>query len=188
MIEDFNNWLSDFKAGKRKAVNMLYEEFRPSFVNWMLQKYNCNQEEAIDIFQDSIMVLYKNAKAGKMESLRSQLKTYLFGIGKNIFLIKRRRQKATTSDDSLKFMESPELGAEGNLQSMDRKKMIAQLLKKMQHPCQRILYLFFYRQYSIEAIQKNLNYKSQEVVRTQKKRCIKALQKQMAKEFKRVDI
>ena len=79
MIEDFNDWLLDFKAGKREAVNLLYEEFRPSFVNWMLQKYNCNEEEAIDIFQDSVMVLYKNAKAGKLENLRSKLKTYLFG-------------------------------------------------------------------------------------------------------------
>ncbi|MFK7906899.1 MAG: RNA polymerase sigma factor [Chitinophagales bacterium] len=188
MIEDFNNWLLDFKAGKREAVNVLYEEFRPSFVNWMLRKYNCNEEEGIDVFQDSVMVLYKNAKAGKLDDLRSQLKTYLFGIGRNVFLIRMRRQKATTSDAPLEFMESSEIGAEGNLQSMDRKKMIAELLKKMQHPCQRILYLFFYRQYSIEAIQKNLNYKSEEVVRTQKKRCIKALQKQMAKEFKRVDI
>ncbi|MGB0930111.1 MAG: RNA polymerase sigma factor [Chitinophagales bacterium] len=188
MIEDFNNWLLAFKAGKREAVNVLYEEFRPSFVNWMVKKHHCSEEEAIDVFQDSILVLYKNAKAGKLENLRSELKTYLFGIGKNIFLIRLRNQKKTTSDAPLKFVESSEMGAEDNLQSMDRKKMIANMLKKMQHPCQRILYLFFYRQYSIEAIQKNLNYKSQEVVRTQKKRCIKALQKQMQKEFKRADI
>ncbi len=188
MIEDFNNWLSEFKVGKREAANVLYEEYRPSFVNWMLQKHNCNEEEAIDIFQDSIIALYKNARAGKIDNLKSQLKTYLFGIGRNIFLLRIRKQKKTTSDESLKFMESSEIGAEKKLQSIDRKKMIAHLLKQMQHPCQRILYLFFYRQYSIEAIQKNLNYKSQEVVRTQKKRCIKALQKQMAKEFKRVDI
>lgn len=189
-MEDFNNWLIDFKAGKREAVNVLYEEFRPAFVNWMLQKHNCNEEEAVDIFQDSIIVLYKNAKVGKLDNLRSQLKTYLFGIGRNIFLLRlrKREQKPTTSDTPLQFMESSEVGAEKKLQSIDRKKMIARLLKQMQHPCQRILQLFFYHQYSIEAIQKNLNYKSPEVVRTQKKRCIKALQKQMAKEFKRVDI
>ena len=190
MIEDFNNWLSAFKAGKREAANLLYEEFRPSFVNWMLQKHDCSEEEAIDIFQDSIIALYKNAKAGKLDNLKSQLKTYLFGIGKNIFLLRlRKRQKQpTTSDAPLEFMESPDGGAESKLQSMDRKKMIAYLLKQMQLPCQRILHLFFYRRYSIEAIQKTLNYKSQEVVRTQKKRCIRALKKQMVKEFKRVDI
>lgn len=188
MIEDFNNWLSAFKAGKREAVNVLYEEFRPSFVNWIIQKHNCSEEEAIDIFQDSIIVLYKNAKAGKLQNIKSQLKTYLFGIGKNLFLLRLRKRKQTTSDVPLEFIESSEMGAEGNLQSIDRKKMIADLLKQMQHPCQRILYLFFYRQYSIESIQTNLNYKSPEVVRTQKKRCIKALQKQMLKEFKRADI
>ncbi|MEZ4885342.1 MAG: sigma-70 family RNA polymerase sigma factor [Chitinophagales bacterium] len=188
MLEDFNDWLQDFKAGKREAVNVLYDEFRSSFVHWILKKHNCSEEDAVDIFQDAIIALYKNAKAGKLENLTSQLKTYLFAIGKNIFLSQLRQRKETTSDAPLEFTESSEIRAQDMLQSMDRKKMIARLLKQMQHPCQRILYLFFYRQYSIEAIQKDLNYKSQDVVKTQKRRCIKALQAQMAKEFKRDDI
>ncbi|MFK7905343.1 MAG: RNA polymerase sigma factor, partial [Chitinophagales bacterium] len=77
-MKNFNDWLSEFKKGKASAVNVLYEEFRPFFVRLMQQKHRCNEEEAIDIFQDSIIVLYKNAQVGKLDDLSSQLKTYLF--------------------------------------------------------------------------------------------------------------
>jgi len=183
MIEGFNDWLKNFKAGKKEAVNLLYEEFRPSFVHWMVQKYDCTEEDAIDVFQDTIIVVYKNAQAGKLDKLKSSLKTYIFGVGKNVLSTKLRRHKAKTFESPLAFMESPEMGAEEKMELMERKKMIANMLKKMQIPCQRILHLFFYRRYSVEAIQKTLNYKSREVVRTQKKRCIKGLQKRMKQEL-----
>ncbi|MFK7906289.1 MAG: RNA polymerase sigma factor [Chitinophagales bacterium] len=178
-MENFNEWLTDFKAGKSKAVNMLYEEFRPVFVLWLLGKFKCEEEEAIDIFQDSIIIIYKNAHMGKLNKMSSQLKTYLFAIGKNVFLKRREKKKTTVSDEPLKHIPSPEIDAEKQLQLKDRKKMIAQLLKKMKDPCKTILYLFFYRRYSIEAIQKSMNYKSREVVRSQKVRCIKGLEKKV---------
>lgn len=188
MVEDFDNWLVDFKAGKKEATNSLYNEYRPFFVKWLIRKHHCSQEDAIDIFHDSIIVLYKNAQKGKLDVMTSQLKTYLFGIGRNIFFERLRRQKPATSESPLMSMESSEIGAEKQLQLRDRKKLMAQLLKRMADPCKSIIYLFYYRQYSIEAIQKNMNYKSSSVVRTQKKRCIIAFKKQFEKALKKSDI
>ncbi len=188
MLENFDSWLIAFKAGKREATNSLYEEHRTSFINWLVKKHHCSKEDAIDIFHDSIIVLYKNAQRGKLDTMTSQLRTYLFGIGRNIFFERLRHQKLDTSESPLESMETAEMGIEKKLQLDDRKNMMAQLLKQMADPCQSILYLFYYRRYSIEAIQKSLNYKSTEVVRTQKKRCVIALKKQFNKVFKKSDI
>ncbi len=187
MLENFDSWLIAFKAGKKEAAESLYEEHRVSFINWLIKKHHCGKEEAIDIFHDSIIVLYKNAQRGKLDTMTSQLRTYLFGIGRNIFFERLRRQKPDTSESPLESMETAEMGAEKKLQLDDRKNMMAQLLKQMADPCQSILYLFYYRRYSIEAIQKAMNYKSIDVVRTQKKRCVKAFKKQFEKVLRKMD-
>jgi len=135
MVQEFNSWLIEFKAGKRQAANVLYDEYRPVFVKWMRKKHKCNEEVAIDVFQDSIIILYKNAQKGKLDDLQSKLQSYLFGIGQNVFLRRVTRQKKTSSEEELKGMKSPEMGIEKQLQLKDRKKMIAQLLKKMRDPC-----------------------------------------------------
>ncbi|MGB1243461.1 MAG: RNA polymerase sigma factor [Chitinophagales bacterium] len=189
-MENFNSWLSEFKKGKTAAVNVLYEEYRPFFVRLMQQKHRCSEEEAIDIFQDSIIVLYKNAQAGKLDDLRSQLKTYFFRVGVNIFLKRLEKQKRSNAaqETSLQKKEGENIGIEQQLQLKDRKKLVAQLLKRMENPCQTILYLFYYRRYSIEAIQKKMDYNSSAVVRTQKKRCVRTFERQLKKVIKRGDL
>ncbi|MGB0931642.1 MAG: RNA polymerase sigma factor [Chitinophagales bacterium] len=185
---DFQIWLKEFKAGKKQAVNVLYDEYRPVFVKWMAQQYRCREEEAVDVFQDSIIALYKNAQRGKLDALKSSLQTYLFAIGKNVHLNRLRRQKELVSEDALSSMETQDEGVERKLQMNDRKKLIAQLLNKMKDPCKSILYLFYYHRYSIEAIQKTMKYNTMDVVKTQKRRCIKGLEKRMAMVMKKGDI
>ncbi|MGB1241246.1 MAG: RNA polymerase sigma factor [Chitinophagales bacterium] len=188
MVEDFDNWLIDFKAGKKEATNRLYNEYRPFFVKWLVKKHHCSKEDAIDVFHDSIIVLYKNAQRGKLDNMTSQLKTYLFGIGRNVFFERLRKKTPPTSESPLMSMESLDMGAEKKLQLMDRKKLVSQLLKRMENPCRGILYLFYYRQYSIEAIQKSMNYKSIDVVRSQKGRCVKAFKKQFDKVLRKSEL
>ncbi|MFK7908879.1 MAG: RNA polymerase sigma factor [Chitinophagales bacterium] len=185
---NFEAWLKDFKAGNKQAVSVLYDEYRPVFVKWLSQQYRCGGEEAVDIFQDSVIALYKNAQRGKLDVLKSGLQTYLFAIGKNVYLNRLRSRKETVSESALSTMKTEEEGVERKLQMNDRKKLIAQLLNKMKDPCKSILYLFYYRRYSIEAIQKAMKYNTVEVVKTQKKRCIKGLEKRMAQVMKKGDI
>ncbi len=185
---DFQVWLKKFKLGDKQAVSILYDEHRPVFVRWLIQKYRCTEEEAVDIFQDSVIALYKNAQLGRLDELRSGLQTYLFGIGRNIYLNRLRKHKELVSEDALSTMKAMEEGIERKLQMNDRKKLIAQLLNKMKDPCKSILHLFYYRRYSIEAIQKAMKYNTVEVVKTQKKRCIKGLEKRMAQVMRSGDI
>ena len=187
-MEDFQDWLKDFKMGKKQAVTVLYDDYRPVFVKWLIQNQRCVEEEAVDVFQDSIIALYKNAQLGRLDSLKSSLQTYLFAIGRNVYLNRLRKHKELVSEDALSSMETQEEGVERKLQMNDRKKLIAQLLNKMKDPCKSILYLFYYRRYSIEAIQKAMKYNTLEVVKTQKRRCIKGLEKRIAQVRKRGDI
>lgn len=188
MKVDFQKWLKGFKSGNKQEVNVLYDSYRPVFVKWLIGRYECMEEEAIDVFQDSIIVLYKNAQLGKLEGLKSSLQTYLFAIGKNIYLNRLRAKKKLVSDEILLSMKTNEGSIDQKLQLNDRKKLIAQLLTKMKDPCKSILYLFYYRRYSIEAIQKTMKYNTPDVVKTQKNRCIKGLEKRISLVMKKGEI
>ena len=47
-----------------------------------VSKNNIEEYDAVDIYQDSILVLRENAINGKIDDLQSNLSTYLFAIGK----------------------------------------------------------------------------------------------------------
>ncbi|MFK7906414.1 MAG: hypothetical protein AB8B69_14885, partial [Chitinophagales bacterium] len=108
----------------------------------------------------------------------------------NIFLKRLEKQKRSNAAQEISFQkrEGENIGIEQQLQLQDRKKLVAQLLKRMENPCRTILYLFYYRRYSIEAIQKSMSYSSSSVVRTQKKRCVRAFERQLKKVVKESDV
>jgi len=56
------------KQGDKKTLEKIYIENREGFLNFA-KKYNVSEYDAIDIYQDSIMVLRENAINGKIDDL-----------------------------------------------------------------------------------------------------------------------
>ena len=91
-----NKWrrVERLKEGDSKALKLLYRMYRKEFVEWLMQKQStCTPEIAVDIFQESVLALYKHAKAGRLDAVRSSIKTYLFAIGNKLFLLQNRTKK-----------------------------------------------------------------------------------------------
>lgn len=179
------NWLQQFKLGKTEAINWLYENYRDEFVMWVLKRHQCTEEEAIDVFQDSVIAFYRNVRLGKIIILQSSIKTYLFGIGKNLLLkrFRAKRLQTVSMEKTENVVPNEEEMPYEKLQNMERVKLIRQLLQRMKEPCRSILKLFYFKKYAMEAIQNAMNYNSLEVVKTQKKRCMKRLRGYTAKYY-----
>ena len=69
------------KQGDPKTLEKIYLDNREGFINFS-KKDNVEEYDAVDIYQDSILVLRENAINGKIDSLQSNISTYLFAIGK----------------------------------------------------------------------------------------------------------
>ena len=65
------------KQGDKATLEKVYVENREGFLNFA-KKYNVSEYDAIDIYQDSIMVLRENAINGRIDDLQSNISTYLF--------------------------------------------------------------------------------------------------------------
>ena len=164
------------KNGDSAVLETIYTKYRKPFLSFA-SRYNLDKEELLDIYQDSILALVDNVRNGKIETLDSTLKTYLFSIGKFMIFKKlkhlevvnelpldtNRLEHYANEIDNQRVYEQEELEL--------FKKCFGQLGKQ----CQELLNLFYYRGYTLEEIQETLDYDNYNVVKSQKSRCLKHL-------------
>ena len=159
------------------AIKSLYDSHRTPFFHFA-SKYQLPQETLVDIYQDAFVALRKNAMKGKLASVDCSLRTYLFGIGKNlIFQELKRKDRFTPLYDSKKISEEPieiislETAPELTLEQQ----ALRQYFKTLGEKCQQVLTMFYYQGLTIDEIVETTHYQSNSVVRSQKSRCLKQL-------------
>lgn len=169
--------ISSIRSGDYTLVDQLYEDYRSLFVQWLQQHFKAMEHEAVDIFQDAVIIFYRNITSGKVDRLKSSIKTYLFAIGKHLWL-KRFRKKQRTSY----LEELPDISYEGwdtsiiqEVESADQRARLDAALGQLDEKCRRLLVLAYFHRYSTEALQHEFDYSSADVVRTKKYRCLNQL-------------
>src|SRR5690554_3551915 len=67
--------------GNSEALEDIYIQYKKEFFLYA-SRFSITEEDIVDIYQDSVVVLYENIKSGKLTTFTSSVKTYLFAIGK----------------------------------------------------------------------------------------------------------
>lgn len=172
-------WLDGLRNNDSAAVRKLYQTFRSEAVNWLIREYDCQEEDAADIFQEAIIALTQGAVQGKLDNLNCTLKTFLFSIAKN--LARKQWRSKNRSGMMVSITEAENLVEERPIVNTEEAEAIKSALKDLGEPCYSILYQYYYQRHSLEVIAERMGYKSAEVVKTQKSRCLKGLRKQLLK-------
>ncbi len=139
-------------------------------------------EDVSDVYQDTIIAFYENILSGKLTELTSSLKTYIFSIGKYSIYNKLKKVNKTISLDR-QHLENLDLQAiDFQFEHTQKSSLVKEAMIKLGERCRRILVLFYYHSYTIEALKHELEYKNENVVRSHKSRCLKNL-KDLIKEL-----
>jgi RNA polymerase sigma factor (sigma-70 family) len=77
-----------------KILNWLYDNYLQSVKSHVLQN-NGSSEDVSDVFQESIIVLYKQISEDNL-NLTTDLKGYFFGIARNVWSAQLRKNQKTT--------------------------------------------------------------------------------------------
>lgn len=165
--------LIEIQAGKQKAIETVYNRYKAEFIIYAL-RFSIYEEDALDIYQDSIIILYENIVSGKLSTLTSSLKTYLFAIGKYKIYNTLKLKINTTDYLEYEFLLGEETQDDFTLQEENIEK-IQIAYQELGEKCQQVLKLFYFENRDIEEIKNKLNYASKDVVKSQKSRCIKHL-------------
>lgn len=172
--------LEQLKKGDNEVLKAVYLDYRSEFINFALQ-FNLTQDEAVDVYQDSVLAFRENIATGKLSVLKSSIKTYLFSIGKYMIYDYLRSKKRFVNSNIILTAENEGEGFEPlfNEEFNVKEQLLKNAFARLGEKCKNILTLFYYQEYSIEEIVKALNYSSKDVVKSQKSRCLKSLKEKM---------
>lgn len=168
------------KAGSEKILFQIYETYRNEFVGWATHHHQVSEEEAKDIFQESVIALYKNVKKGKLDTMEASIKTYLFGIGKNIMLnaIKRKGIETKALEE---FTESNDNGISEHYEKEHLINFVKRLYQAMGSPCKEILEMFYEKGFDMESIAVRIGYKNADVAKKKKYECLKTFEDRVSR-------
>lgn len=156
-------------------MNALYKSDFPK-VKWLVIQNSGTEEEAADIFQEAMMLIFQKCREGKL-SLTSSISTYLYGVARMKWMNALKRNGKTAR---LKEAEENDPPADNILPDDDindqKKRLFAKYFSKLGEKCQQSLQLYFEGMKG-EEIAAQLGYSSYEYYRVAKNRCIETLKK-----------
>ena len=172
--------LSLIKKGDSVILETIYKENRLPFFNFA-KNYDLPKADVIDVYQDAIIALRDNVVLGKIETLHSSLRTYLFSIGKFMILKKIKNYKNTSP--LIKPLVQDHMFFDYTYGDADpRQQRVNLCLDQLGEKCQQVLKLFYYDGLTLEEIQQYLGYDNYNVVNSQKSRCLKTLKEMLEKQ------
>lgn len=167
------------KEGSELAFKKVYEDNRALFLNFA-RRYPLGDDEVLDAYQDSYVALYENIQNGKFSELKSSISTYLISIGKYKLMERLRKKNKQTNNEFILYntenMDNEvELFDIINDELSQEQKLLKKYFETLGEKCKQILTLFYYKQYNIKEIVAAGKYNNENVVKSQKSRCLKSL-------------
>lgn len=184
MVEkNTKNIIDLIKKGDRKVLQKIYNENREIFLKFS-KKYNIEEYDALDIYQDAILIFYENIVGGKIVDLSSKISTYIFAIGKyKIFQLHRDSGKKQSNNEI--YVDEENIYLDVNLDDdklTNQQELLYKYFPRLGNRCKEILKLFYYEGYTLDEITDILNYSDKKVLKSQKSRCLKQLKDWIKKE------
>lgn len=167
----------ELQQGDKKAMEYLYGQYWPMIAHFVWLNHG-RQEEAEDLFQEGIIILYEKLR-NKDFILQYSLKSYLYGICRNRWLKGLRDRKIITIRDSAEFLENiPEIKEEEEATLPDDEELEL-VVAQLKEPCLSLLIGFYYKRMSLEQLARELHYASANVAKQMKFRCLERLRKKL---------
>lgn len=145
---------------------------------------NGSTDDAADIFQEGMIVLFEKAKQPDFE-LHCQLKTYLYSVCRRLWLKKLQQQKkgsvqiedieqAVPVDEDLEIHERNQ----ANFSIMEN------AMNKIGEPCKSLLEAYYIQKKPMLQIAEEFSYTNADNAKTQKYKCLVRLKKLFFAQYK----
>lgn len=171
--------LLQIRRGDDHFLRQLYEMNRPKFIRWFQQNHQISEDEAVDLYQKAFTIFYFNVKDQKITTLKSNIATYLFGIGKNLVKDLFREQRNKTRLDEVPEPEAIDYNVLHVEEEMHQQGLVKRIMSKLEEPCRSILLMYYFKNFSMESIASNLGYKNEGVVKKKKCLCLKKVREEL---------
>ena len=177
MNADDNILIQSLRSSKvldqNKAFQSIYEKFFGMILTH-ISNNNGNLDDAKDVFQDGIIVLYNKVRSDDFY-LNSTLKTFFFAICKNVWYNKLRKSKRIQSTDKFSDEEMVEDSILETIMNDEKYQQVGTLLNQLGDPCRKLLISIYFKKYKMVDVAKEMGYASEGVAKNKKAFCLKKL-------------
>ena len=171
--------IKGLKEKNSKCIKYLYKEFFP-LAKSIVERNSGNYEDAEDLFQDSMVVLYKRLTKENI-TLKCGLKTFFYGICKNLWMQRLDRKWRLLYSESM--AEEPAgsyeiIDREFSEEILEKKRLYQKHFLTLPKRCQKILLLYL-KDLPLKQIADELGLKNEEYAKARKYSCKNMLRKRI---------
>lgn len=181
-----NALLKGLAANDTDAIETIYRENFAAIKAFVI-KNNGYPDDARDIFQEAMIVLFEKAKSDSFV-LSCRLQTYLYSVCRRLWL--KKLQKQSRFNPSIELIHDI-VPVEDELELHEQKeanfKLMENALQKVGEPCKSLLEAFYIEKKSMPEIAASFRYTNAENAKTQKYKCLVRLKKIFFAQYKNTD-
>lgn len=163
--------------GDESILEKLYLDYYPVILNFII-KNSGNEEEAKDIFQESILVFYNQVKEKKL-FLTCSISTYIYSIARHLWLneLKSKNRNQLNIEEMETYIIIDDDEKNQIKKKEDDLKLMNISLEELGEPCKSILYDFYIAKLKMEKIAQKMQYTNAANAKNQKYKCLQRLKK-----------
>ena len=166
-----DNQLADaiLRNDNREVLNCLYAKSFPK-IKTMITRFGGTSDDAKDVFQDGVIVLYRKIKTGDFEP-NGNPEGFLYTMCRNLWLNKMKRDSKMAHPTKLPDLEDENANVLQHFQLKEKEDQIKGIFEKLGDRCAKLLKMTYLLHYNTEEIAKEMELSSTDVVKTTKSRC-----------------
>jgi RNA polymerase sigma factor (sigma-70 family) len=175
--------LTGLARNEKKAIETIYREHY-NMVQSLIINNNGSSEDAKDIFQEAIIVLYEKVRSGNFE-LNCQIKTYVYSVCRRLWL-KRLQQQNRFINESQSVENT--VPVENDIAEHEKRDaefvMMEKAISSLGEPCKSLIEAFYLQKKSMQEIAAAFGYTNAENAKNQKYKCLMRLKKIFFDQYK----
>lgn len=159
-----------------KAVEAIYQQ-NYNMVQTLIINNNGSADDAKDIFQEAIIVLYEKVRSGTFE-LNCQIKTYVYSVCRRLWL--KRLQQLSRYSSPVESLEAT-VPVEEEIEEHEKRntefEMMEKAISSLGEPCKSLLEAYYLQKQNMQVIAANFGYTNADNAKNQKYKCLMRLKK-----------
>lgn len=162
--------ISGDRSAVEKGWEYIYVNYFPTICD-MVRKNNGSVDDAVDIFQDSLLILNRNLRNNTFRGDAS-IKTYLFSVCRNLWLKEYREKQRRLAVESESMQVS-----ENDINYLVKVEVVSLLMDELGEDCRNILVEYYFNNKSMLELKEIFNVNSIQAVKNKKWRCLNYLER-----------
>ncbi len=168
--------LEGLAVSDRKAVETIYRE-NFNMVQSLVINNNGSADDAKDIFQEAMIVLYEKARSGTFE-LNCQIKTFVYSVSRRLWLKRLQQQnRFSSAGDSME----PVVPVDEDIDEHDHRNaefdMMENAISHLGEPCKSLIEAYYLQKQTMQEIAARFGYTNADNAKNQKYKCLMRLKK-----------